>query len=73
MSDDDADKRDDDFPDEELTPRERKYLRRMIEADRRAHWFWHTSRLAAIYVSAALVALTTGYTLIQNVVKGLAK
>ena len=46
-----------DYSSEPLTEDELKAFREMLEADRRAKWFWALSRSVAIWV----VAVTTGF------------
>lgn len=47
-----------DFDDDErqLTPSERKQLRKMLEHDERAAWLWSSIRVWAGWVSAAVIA-----------------
>lgn len=58
---------DDDFPDAELTPTERKRLRQMLEADKRARWFWSTIRTWVLGAGAIAVAFTAIMTWAKDV------
>lgn len=45
----------DEYPDDPLTEIERKKVRRMMESDDRAHWFWTNSRVWLGWVSGAII------------------
>lgn len=63
----------DEYSDTELTPNERKRVRKMLEADKRARWFWVTVRTWVMWVGGGAVAITAGYQWIKDAVKVLAR
>lgn len=54
MTDDDDDGR-------AFTPAERRALRKMMENDERAAWFWRSTRLWAGYISATIIGAYAVY------------
>lgn len=54
----------DEYPDTPLSPLENQKMRRMLEEDDRAHWFWSASRIwigtVAATITAAIVIANGG-------------
>lgn len=46
---------DDDDDDRAFTPQERREIRRIVDAQQRAEWFWKSARVWAAWVSAAVI------------------
>lgn len=59
---------------EPLTALENKKMRRLLEDDDRAHWFWSASRIwigtAAAAVTAAIVIANGGVDLVKKLLMG---
>lgn len=57
---------DDDDEGRAFTPAERRALRKMMENEERAAWFWHSARLWAGYCSAAVIGAYAVYQALQG-------
>jgi hypothetical protein len=59
----------DEFPADDLTPIERRKLRRLLQQDDRAHWLW--SHLAKWIIAAAAIgsALATAKTILSGYIQ----
>ena len=71
--DHDRDQDEYDYADGELTAIERRRLRRIIESDRRARWFWATSRTWIIWIGGVALAITSTYGWLKDVIKALSR
>lgn len=60
----------DEYSGEPLTVLETRKMRRLLEEDERAHWFWSTSRIwigtAAAAITAAIVIANGGFDLVKR-------
>lgn len=63
----------DEFPDSELTPAERKRVRAMLEAFKYSKLFWSTVRTWVLGAGALAVALSASWTWIKDAARFLAK
>jgi len=66
-------KEEDEFPDTDLSPLERKRLRLLMEKEKRARWFWTTLRTWVIWIGGVAIAVTTSYQWIKEAVRALAR
>ena len=64
----------DEYSGEPLTVLENKKMRRLLEQDDRAHWFWSSSRIwlttAAAAIAGAIVIANGGVDLLKKVLSG---
>lgn len=59
------------FSKEPLTPDENERLRRMLEADDRARWFWSTIRTWVIWMGGVSLALVAMKDTIAGIIRSL--
>lgn len=57
------------YPEDGLTPEERRYLRKMIEEDTRRKWLAKQALSVATWVAAVLIGITTVWDTLKNVIK----
>lgn len=52
-----------------LTEAECREIRRIIESDGRARWFWATARTWAVWVAAVVGGLTLGWDFVKKILR----